>query len=564
MSVEYHYINRPLFVYLASSGLFLLMGGFFMTDLPVSESVYFWEKASSLSKALTIVWHPPVYSFLLSLVSALFNDAFFGGYLLGQLSAILTAGLIYRLILAQREIPRLPALSLWLLFTGYYSLPLVLHGAFIYDIDNTLLPPVLLAIYCRYLRFLRQPDLKNAGWFWLSILAAFWIKMTTPVLLLGAIGAFHLLRADFRFLLTRLLPIMIAAAGCFYISYGWLYTGWVLDGYGSFQFSGGKAWGLIMGQNTFQLSWRELLFSVGSNTGALVAWTSPLFCCLLPIWLWLYRKPLLESVYPKSKCAIQPDYIVPLLFIVITIIGYTIILKIQTSAGFPKYHYPMFAFFFILLGIGLTKSDMRIGRFEFFFFVLATVLFSLMIKDHLLQFYELGRLRHLRGLAGFFLWISVGMILPALILAIYRRRWVQRNPHNLLSIGLLVAIAINLAGFFWRAQADYHTNYHYGIKGTPEVLAWASSVPPTQSVYLPFAGYFIQQPKVAERSEYGRLLGTDPYRPLTDYLIMTDHLLYNGNYFFGPEWVETHYQRVKTLDSYTIWKRNPATGSNAH
>jgi len=550
-------IHQPWFIFAAASTAFLLLGIGFLDDLPVSESVYFWDKAQNWQRALTIVWHPPVYSFLLSLFVGVFQGAFSGGYLLGLLSVILSAGLIYALIREQAGPAPLSPSALWPLLAAYYTLPLILQGAFVYDIDNTLLTPALLAVYLSYLRFLHRADGRRAVVFFLALSLSFWIKMTTPFLLLGAIGLYHALRWQLRWLFTRLLPILAAAVGLFYLTYGWWYTEWMLDGYGSFQFSGGKAWGLIMGQHTFQLSLKELAFSIASNAGALAAWTSPLFCGLVPVWLWLWRRQPPSSSRSQTVERGQPYHLVPLLFILITLISYTLILKIQASAGFPKYHYPLFAFFLVLLGTTLRRADLSFNRWDLIILIGLVGLFALIIRDHLLHFYVLGRSRRLGDLTIYFLQLSLWIAVPCGLYLLYRGEAIRKNPANLLLLVLTLSVTVNLAGFLWRSGADYSTNYHYGIRGTAQVLAYTKDIPADQSVYLPFAGYFIEPQGPGERSEYGRLLGADPYRPLTDYLIMTDYLLNSGTYFFGVDWVETHYLKLQTIHDYSVWKRKP-------
>ena len=50
-------------------------------------------------------------------------------------------------------------------------------------------------------------------------------------------------------------------------------------------------------------------------------------------------------------------------------------------------------------------------------------------------------------------------------------------------------------------------------------------------------------------------MGSDPYKPDTDYIIITDYLLNSNKYFFGLGYVQNSYSRVDTIESYGIWKK---------
>ena len=120
----------------------------------MSESTNFWELVvNSFEKVITNNWHPPLYLLILYFFKIIFSGSFFGGYAIGILSVLISMWLIYKIVsFHENNISKNPFV-LWLLFLSYYSLPLIIHGAFIFDIDNTILTPLLLFSYLIYLKF---------------------------------------------------------------------------------------------------------------------------------------------------------------------------------------------------------------------------------------------------------------------------------------------------------------------------------------------------------------------------------------------------------------------------
>ena len=548
-------VRKPLFIFGCSSLYYLLLCSFFWKKMPVSESVFFWKQSQTFHEAVTVYWHPPLYTILLSLFRAAFQDHFIGGYALG-ICSVLLSGWIFVQILAHRNKDAsclYPAY--WLILPGYFSLPIITQGTFIFDIDNTILTPVLLFVFLSYLRYHDQTDVKNGIILFLAITLSLWSKMTTPVLLLFSISFFHFIQLDFRFLLKRLAPIVVCAVALFYICYSWLYTKYVLGGTGSYQLAAGKLASLLGKDSVFRLPWKQFLFSVGSNLGALVAWSSPLLLLTVLILFWIVGGKIRHSLGILYQIKMHKIAIVPTIFIIVTIITYTFILKLQASAGYPKYHYPIFGFLFLIIGYTLTDIDAKLRKMDLSILLISFLLFFFLIRDPLVQLYDFGRKRQMFDLLLFFLTYTTVTLLPLAVYYPFRRKELSRHQSNAIAIVLALLLVANLSSFVFRSQADYLTNYHYGLTGTQKALDYANDIPLDKSVYFPFVGYFLQPHPKYNNSVFGRLLGSDSEKPTTDYIILSDSMLSSSAFLFGVDYMEGKYNRIDTIRSYGIWKK---------
>jgi len=555
MKVSAKLIRIPYFIYFFSSAIFLLMCLFFVQNIPMSESVHFWLDSEHLDEALHSFWHPPVYIVLLHFFRVLFSGSYVGGYVLGILSVLFSGFLIYKIIaISESKIDETPSVLMMVLL-GYYSLPVVTQGAFIFDIDNTILTPILLLIYFLYIKFSRDPKWANGILLFLVILLSFWVKATTQVLLLCSIFLFHLIKGDFRFLLFKLVPVFGIAILSFYISYGWLYSEYVLGGKGSFQYNQGKALFLLSGNYTFKLPLRDFVFSIASNLGAIVIWSSPIMAVLIAtLFIWIIKDQKLLTLKWIGK-PLDQKYMVPAIFTMAIIVAYSILMKVQPDAGFPKYHYPLFPFFFTILGAYLVRSKVEFHWFDFGFFFIMLVAISLLTKDILYPFYELGREKQMNLLFILFAKICLFMFAPVVVYVAIRKKTKIKTIPDFLKVLMVFALIVNFSGLIYRSQADYSTNYHYGIRGTDEALAYAKTIPINQSVYFPYVGFLLDRPAPTKTASWGRLLGESEFKPNTDFIIFTDTMMNRNKFFFGIDQVKDKYERVMTIQSYGVWQK---------
>ena len=272
------------------------------------------------------------------------------------------------------------------------------------------------------------------------------------------------------------------------------------------------------------------------------------------LFVWIIKEQKLFRFKWAAK-SLDIKYILPAIFILAIVVGYTVVIKVQVSAGFPKYHYPLFSFFFIMLGIALVQSNIRFRAVDIVYFIITLFVVSLLTKDILLPFYELGRAKQMNLLFVLLAKTFLIMSLPIILYYLIRKKTIIKTLPDFMMVVLVFALVINFSGFIYRSQADYATNYHYGISGTDEALAYARKIPMDQSVYFPWVGIWVPQPESGNVAVWGRLLGADALKPETDFIIMTDTMLDRGDFFFGIDYVKEKYERILTIKSYGIWKK---------
>ena len=165
----------------------------FISNLPVSESVYFWFEAESWNKVFNNSWHPPFYLIILRLFKLFTNNAIWGGYIPGLLSVVISGWLIKKIIL-ENFTNTIRTGNILLILICYYSLPVIIQGTFILDIDNTVLTPVLILLtYCG-IRWHKNNNKTNLIVLGLILFLSLWIKMTTPLIWMSSFFVFLLVR----------------------------------------------------------------------------------------------------------------------------------------------------------------------------------------------------------------------------------------------------------------------------------------------------------------------------------------------------------------------------------
>ena len=306
------------------------------------------------------------------------NNAIWGGYLPGLLSVVISGWLIKKIIL-ENYTNEIRTGNLLLILISYYSLPVIIQGTFILDIDNTVLTPVLILLTFCGIRWHKNNNKTNLIVLGSILFFSLWIKMTTPLIWMSSFFVFLLVRKKIKNITYKILPLFIIVLIAFWFSYGFLYTKLILSDFGSFQFSGTKALDLILGKNTFQNSFDHLTFSLASNTGAIIIWSSPILILLLLI------------LIPKNIIKLNDLQIICLINVFFIYIAYTFVIKIQATAGFPKYHYPMYAFLLIIVSDYLIRIEINFNWYVLSTAMMLTTLYIYFIGDHIINFYIFGR-----------------------------------------------------------------------------------------------------------------------------------------------------------------------------
>ena len=99
----------------------------------------------------------------------------------------------------------------------------------------------------------------------------------------------------------------------------------------------------------------------------------------------------LLTIIPKNIVKFNDLQILCLLNVLFIYIAYTFVLKIQATAGFPKYHYPMYAFLLILASNYLIRMEMNFNWHVLSTAMMLTTLYIYFIGDPIINFYIFGR-----------------------------------------------------------------------------------------------------------------------------------------------------------------------------
>ena len=113
------------------------------------------------------------------------------------------------------------------------------------------------------------------------------------------------------------------------------------------------------------------------------------------------------------------------------------------------------------------------------------------IKDYLLRTYELGYDKDIFKFIVYFLKINT-ILIVSLFVYLALEYFLKKESNNFLITSLLFLIVFNISSFVYRANADYSTNYHYGVSGTRDALNYANQIALDKSIYFPFLGLFIK------------------------------------------------------------------------
>ena len=526
--------------YEIASLIFFILVIPFLSDFPVSESIYFWFEAESWNRVFNNSWHPPSYLIILRLFKLFTNNAIWGGYLPGLLSVLLTGWIIKKIIYENYK-NEIRNGNLLLILISYYSLPVIIQGNFILDIDNTLLTPILLFLTHYGIKWYKNNKKYDFFMVGLVLFISLWFKMTTPLLWMSSFFVFLLVRKIIKIITYSIVPLFIIVLIDFWFSYGYLYTKYILSDIGSFQFSGAKALDLILGKNTFQNSFDYLIYSLVSNTGAIMVWSSPLLITILVIF------------YPKYFIKLSDLQIFCVINILFVYIVYTFILKLQATAGFPKYHYPMYAFITIIVFDYLKNIKLIWNFYVLTFFLFSMIACYFLVGDVIINYYINGREKNYLNVlkdTAYMIVLSISLILFIKIILLKK----NTNNNSLIQAIILTLIILNISGWFSRLNANYSTNYWYGTKGIDDTIQFANELPKNKTIYFPFIGFFIEERE--NLTPYGDIKSDDFTKPSSDYIIMTSRLIDSGNWFFNRNYLENKYLLSRKIFDFEILVKN--------
>lgn len=462
------WVSKPLKEFLSGdASMFVLL-----VDNVLNKSQSFVNEWSS-GKWL---WHPFLYQIVLILTGKIFGSQLIWFRCVGLICLLLNLYLI-------RKISNLFVSHQWegrvLTFLSsaiFLLMPYTLNGAVHIDIDNTLMLPIILLFVYFFCKSQKIPSLSNTKDLVLAsmVLAlAFWAKLTTPLILPVALGAYFLMKKKYVKALTYPIGLFTVGGGIFIL------TWYAFCAYVNLPF-------LVPFQRIFNVFLMKASASMESgplrfylDLGLTTFWFNPL---ILFLWLTVTVLNIKDFVLKK------PLFDTQLFMTILTFLIFFIYLFIgRITNGIPKYHYPCTALMGLVIAHRFYPWFSRITMRKFVIMLLFTALLSsgyylagdpLYLLNYRLKMQAIYNLSWNSTLARIGL-ITLIYLLPLLLFA-----WIKYSGRDEIARNvLLVCAAAQMIGFnFYQYVADYQVSYNYGYRGAPEVY---KSLPARGSLLFP-------------------------------------------------------------------------------
>ncbi len=413
----------------------------------------FYRAAADWAHNRALIPHPQAYVHLLQASLALFGKTPGSARIPGILTALLNLALTPMIVKAfWGDTPtsrRIAVVAIWL----YALAPLTPQNMMLIDIDNTLLTTVLLGFIWLWKRTQDWPSLKRIVALSCALAVALWTKLPTPVVLIGSLGLFYLLRWDLHHLIE--LVLITATGGLLFVASFALYG--QLTGF-TFAFFG-PAFGNLSSTGDF----RGLLLRVPQTMGVFIMWLS------LPVTALLMVVTLQTVVRVFKRQLEDRDFLVMYTAAVVAFYAFIMV----PAWGYPRYHAPAIPVIAVLVAALLVQVSEGLPRKVWYLAAVlgvACLVYNLtMIGDPLWDLYtltfetDLGDLtQRLREGMAMLVRISLPLVMGLGIgLLFLAWRWKmpwQRAGMYLLGILAAASMASTLA---IQIPADYSTRYRY-------------------------------------------------------------------------------------------------------
>lgn len=180
------------------------------------------EHYSGELEQIPSLWHPPLYIHILALTMRVFPAYLPATRLLGIICLLITCWLMFLLckeVDSQRGKDSSLFLSAIIILAGC---PLFIQGAFVFDIDYSILPVLMLIFMLAYVKFTIKQTIGRTAILVFIFALVLWAKLTTPLILPITIMFYHAVRKEWR-MVFKLLLIFISALLIFIFTW-WLYS----------------------------------------------------------------------------------------------------------------------------------------------------------------------------------------------------------------------------------------------------------------------------------------------------------------------------------------------------
>lgn len=424
---------------------------------------YSWEPSVAVYR-----WgleQTPLYVYLLALVFKVGGTTPITARLLGYSLFLVTIVLVYllgrSLALSNHWPTTIPVYAVCLLLLN----PMMLQGALLIDIDNSLLT-VLLTLFLLCLRWSHSKSIP----FQVILLGFIWgvslsTKLTTPLFLPPLVLLFYALQGDRR--RAVVVPILTTLIGLALFFSFWSLYSWKVGVPFSlpFEHAFGQYFRVAIGIE-YGVGLGYLVARV-KDLGGIVFWLSPALAVLFGVSLldWL-------SCIWTSKRNSWFD----LLYLYSLTILITYVFVKGMLWDFPKYHIPALPILAIMAAVLIDRlihdlADLTMPKNWFIYGIISVGLFLyflLFARDPLVILFDKFSGRKLLTEAQAILIMIFPLVAVVAFLRAYHSQWPLRRV--VLLSALITLVPSNLSLDFWQSQARYSTTYHYGEKGMTEVI----------------------------------------------------------------------------------------------
>jgi hypothetical protein len=320
-----------LYVHLFLCGGLLIGMAAIMWDQPIlADDWDFYLAITDWHQSRQLIPHPHAYVHLAQLFLAIFgqapSSARVPGVLTGLVNLALIPALVYEMFGRTRQTDWTAIAAVWL----YTLNPLTAQNMMLLDIDNTLLVPMLCVTLWLWKRMQDRPPVQRVLTLGLAFAIALWMKLPTPILVMGCIGLFHLLRGQ----VTRALEVVVASVGGGLVFAGTFALYGELTG---FPFSVLNL--TLVKARASAKSISGMLHRFPQGLGVFVLWLSfPLAALLL--------LPIVGAVARLIKRQLKDRDLFVVLIVVIPVFY---MLLLPPAWGYPKYHTPLLPLIVILV-----------------------------------------------------------------------------------------------------------------------------------------------------------------------------------------------------------------------
>jgi len=413
----------------------------------------FYRAAVNWPQNRYLIPHPPAYVHLTQLAFLLFGQSVGSARLIGVATTLVSLALIPRLTAAffncNKRDGWLTIGAIWL----YALNPMTAQNMMLLDIDNTLLTPALLSMLWAWKSAQNRPFWQRIATLSLASTAALWVKLPTPVLLMGCITLFHMLRREIR----RAGEVILAtlASGVAFLATFGLYgrlTGFTFAAFGP---TFGKAPRGVQDVTSMLLRFPQ-------GMGVFVMWLSlPLTALLVVAVGEAVRRLVRQRLEDRDLLTI---------YVVAVLLSYALI--IPPAWGYPRYQAPIVPVIAMLAAALIIPACRALPqRVRFVVAGLGALAFCyklVAIGDPLWSLYAVtfetstGDLMYRlnQGIGDALrLALPIGAVLAITHLLPWRRK-VRRLPLTVFALGML-SLAHTASTTAVQVPANYSTRYRY-------------------------------------------------------------------------------------------------------